>query len=432
MKKIILCLMTALLAMTFAACENREATASDAPTDELSQEIKQEESVPKEPIVSTEEKERVVSPTLKQMGIDPIKTLEVYRFWEEGNIYSHEQVDFAQQEQTALAAANAAASVLPFVEESLPVKSIELQKSYIVIDFEKTLIEQYDKYQLMELQNTIATTFFQNGLCDSICFALDGDRNILGGENFQPSPFTVAEENEEDFKKITDSIPYQGISLKYLDVSKELYQEKFGQEMDDSQLEIAKYLALLGKLNGSAASPEELDMGLLVYQAIQNTDEYYSVSTPEDEFYVSELSRITDSIQSKIGYGETEFRIADHVEKNIQYLLGDDFKPDLSKAGESKYRYFPKEGVITPPHMCGGYSVYPIVKAYQEEDGVVKADVLYLFALMNGFSPWEEQAFENDEQMRAYIEQSDDIVKVTLKRGEDGRLFFQSCEFSGK
>lgn len=41
------------------------------------------------------------SPTLAECGLQPIETLEVYRFWGDGEIYSHERIAF-EGEQTLL------------------------------------------------------------------------------------------------------------------------------------------------------------------------------------------------------------------------------------------------------------------------------------------------------------------------------------------
>lgn len=439
MKKFLICFFAISLIAVCTSCTNQK---SSRPAPQQTLEKTEQNAAESEnnlsnqtnlPTEALQQESRITSPDFGEGIATPITTLDVYRFWEDGQTYSHEKVDLSDGKQNYLAALDAAASVFSFIKEPLPVQSIILEKSNLTIDFEEKLIEQYDKHQLFELQNTVATTFFRNNLCESICFSLNGDKNILGGVNYQPSPFNLAEQNTEDLQKVINEIPYQGISDVYMKASKERYQNSFGITMDDNQLEIAKYLSFLGKLEGSASSPEELDMGRLVFHGIFNSTKYsIRDDANPDIIHLPQLQKISDALYSKMGFYETEFTIANHVEKNIQYLLGDDFQVDLSRAEDLGYHYFPEEGVITPPHSDGGYDIYPIVKDYQETDGIIKADILYLFESMNGFFAWDQPAFENDAQMKDYIEHSNNIVSVTLKRGTDGRLFFQNCRFPNK
>ena len=73
------------------------------------------------------------SPTLAECGLQPIETLEVYRFWGDGEIYSHERIAF-EGEQTLLAMIDLAASSLPFADEPLPVLGVTRERGFVTVE----------------------------------------------------------------------------------------------------------------------------------------------------------------------------------------------------------------------------------------------------------------------------------------------------------
>lgn len=426
MKKLIAISLCIILLLT-TACQGSSAnvTGKDAPQSESALKENQTLTIKEtEPI----KHKKIKSPSLEGTYNAPIETLEVYRFFEGGEIYSHSRIDFKDKEQNILSVIETAVSVLPFVKEHLPIKSIEIQKSYVTIDFDNVFIDEYSKGEIMEIQNTVGMTLFQNAICASICFSLGGDKNVLGGENFKVKPLAFAKEDPSRFAAITSAIPYEGIDYTYRTVSAESYKEWFGIELDETATEIAQLLTLVGKIDENAASPNELNMGRFLYHCVQNTKCYWTDKNYEP--YLAELIPIADSISAKLGSNENMFWIADHIQKTAKYILGDDIKIDLSKIDNfSKYKYFEEEGVITPPHMGGGYNVYPIVKSYVETENGYKADVVYLFESMGEMGPWGSEKVLTKKEIKDYVKNTADIAEIIVKREDDNRLVFVGCVF---
>ncbi len=431
MKKIITLILVSALILSLSACTEKNNTPENSVSESESQSTAQSQSE-SEPESSSEDTkplrtEKIPSPPLPEYN--DFEVLNVYRYFGDGKIYSHIPVDFKNEERNILSVIDAAASVLEFVKEPLPIKSVEQQKSYIIVDFDEEFIHMFSKYELDEIRNTIAMTLTRNNIGGSYLFTLDGDENILGGD-FTPAEFKVSKVNAEECKKLTDTVPYEVFYSGEYDAQK--YKETFGTEPDKTETEIYHLLKMVGKIEGSAASPDELDNWRMFYGLICNTKPYYtdkSYADNEYNSYVPKLMPIADSVSEKTGMREDMFWIADHVKQTAKLIYGDDFELDIKKIQDniSRYRYFPEEGVIIPPHSGGGYEVLAYVKSYTETDGNVEAEIIYLFGGMGGISPWGSEKEFSLEEIQEYVKTTDDIVKVSMKREKDGRLIFKSC-----
>ena len=422
MKKKHLCVWALALMLMVSGCAEKEHPEK---LPETQGETVQEQNLEKDPNLSQLSENEKTQKELKSLPLDaPLEKLEVYRYWAEGKVYSPKIIDFADQEQTVESVLNTAASAINYVSEKLPVNSLTLEENGLTIDLQESFLEIYSKEQLEEIQNTIAATLFRNKLCDSVCFSLDGNQEILGGKNYQPAEFSITEVNQEEMDEIVESIPYPGIVKRDSQYIHQLYQEEFGIQMDEKTQDIVEYLTLLGKLEDGQISPERV-----IYHGIQNTIHFTS---REDMVYAGveylpQLGPVAESVSVKLGCEESLFWIADHVRQSIQYVMGEDYPVDFAKTDLFGYCYFEEEGAITPPHIDGGYEIYPIVRSYEEKDGKIEAEVVYLFGSMDGIAPWGDLD-TTLEQRKDYIQNTDEVVRVTLSQQKDGRLIIENCQ----
>ena len=428
MKKLIIVTLISAFILSCTSCANRNT----APQPSSSQDISQSENIISEISNSSEislqssyqRDDNITSPNFE------IDTLEVYRYFTNGEIYSHSSVDFKNKEQNLLSVIDTAVSVLDFIKEPLPIKSIKQEKSFITVDFDESFIHTFSKYELDEIRNTVAMTLLKNQIADSFCFTLNGDKDIMGG-NFLPAELRVAEVNAAECKKLTDTVTYEVFNTGIFDA--ENYKNTFGVEPDQTETEIFHLLQGVNKIENSASSPYELDKFSMYYGLICNTKPYFtakSYAESEKESYAPQLSTISDSVSAKTGMPEDMLWIADHLKETAKLFYGDDFELDLSSWNKymGKWIYFPDENVVIPPHMGGGYDTLPFVKSYTEKNDIVNAEIIYLFGSMQGISPWDENENYSLDEIKNYIDTTDQIVNVTMKREKDGRLIFISAQ----
>ena len=361
------------------------------------------------------------SPTLAECGLQPIETLEVYRFWGDGEIYSHERIAF-EGEQTLLAMIDLAASSLPFADEPLPVLGVTRERGFVTVDLSREFIDRFSKGEIFELLNTVSMTLMQNGAAGSFRYTVEGETGLLG-DLWQVKPLAVAQEKPEEYAKICASIPYPGMAKLYFPTAGEI-TDRFGVAMDETAMEIARLLARVGKMERDAASPQELEPSRLYLSCVWNTPAFYTVSGEEN--YEPGLIPIADSVSAKLGMSESMFWIGEHIRQTARILCGDDFELDLAQGEGFKYRYFPLEGVITPPHMGGGYDTIPLVLSYEETEGGFCAEVVYLFESMGGIGPWGMERTLTEEELPGYVADKAQRAEVEVRRAKDGRLCFGS------
>ncbi len=369
----------------------------------------------------------VPSPSLAECGLSPIETLEIFRYWGDGKIYTHERAAFTGA-ATILGVVNQAAMALPYVREPLPLLGITREKAFVTVDFDRAFIDLYSKGDVYEILITVSMTLLQNGIADSVCFRLDGEIGVFG-EVFQPEPLVFAEVDSEQFAQIRAKIPYPGLSEAYLRSAEEL-NERFGVTMDETAMEIMALLARVGKIERDAASPLELEPSRLYYHCILATP-YFSIEKGKS-LYEPSLLPIADAVSAKLGMPETTFWMGEHLQQTARLLCGDTFVLDLAQGEDNKYCYFPDEGVVTPPHMGGGYNVLPLVLSYEPTDDGYRAEVVYLFESMVGIGPWGIERTLAEKELPRYVQNEAERAEVVIRRDDgDGRLCFVSYRIKG-
>lgn len=188
------------------------------------------------------------SPTLAECGLQPIETLEVYRFWGDGEIYSHERIAF-EGEQTLLGHDRPRGLPLcRLADEPLPVLGVTRERDFVTVDLSREFIDRFSKGEIFELLNTVSMTLMQNGAAGSFRYTVEGETGLLG-DLWQVKPLAVAQEKPEEYAKICASIPYPGMAKLYFPTAGEI-TDRFGVAMDETAMEIAR-LACEGREDGA-------------------------------------------------------------------------------------------------------------------------------------------------------------------------------------
>ncbi|WMJ84309.1 hypothetical protein ACS3UN_07850 [Oscillospiraceae bacterium LTW-04] len=350
-------------------------------------------------------------------------TITIYRYFSEGRIYEAKETDYSDEENLVAVISHITEELN--VAEPLPILSITQQKSFVIVDLNETFIERFNKTEIEILLTTLVMTLRQNVVSIwDVQFQLDGEIGAFG-ETFEPAPLAFAPGDPAEFAAICAGIPYEGIQprLPYIsDTMSELIKP-----IDATAEEIAEFLSVLGKIEKDATSPAELDPSDLFYSCIQATAYYWSRPYEgQPERYRKELARIADSVTAKSGMYEDMFWIVDHVRQTAKLLCGDDYELQLDGDHYSKWRYFELEGVITPPHMGGGYDVLPIVLDYEETADGYRVEAAYIYAGEGGYFFWGQGDTVIPENRLVDEAPRREII---LKRADDGGFRFVSHRF---
>lgn len=352
-------------------------------------------------------------------------TIRLYRYFHEGEVY--ETTDTAYLgEKNFLAIINHITAALD-IQNPLPILSITQQKGFVSINLDGSFIEDFSKGDIVTLLNSLTMTLFQNSTTmDSVQFQLNGEVGVFG-ETFNPAPLVFAPGDPAQFAAICASIPYERLQLSLPYYTGEI--AKFAEPTDATAKEIALFLSSLGKIEKDAASSAELDQSDLFYSCIQATARYYSAPTnyfDGAENYRKELAPIADSVSAKLGMSEDMFWIADHVREMARLLCGDDFTLQLTEKICAPWEYFETEGVITPPHMGGGYSALPIVLSYEATANGYRVEAAYIYVGEGGYFIWGQGDTVIPENQLLDKAPRREII---LKRADDGGLRFVSHRF---
>lgn len=353
------------------------------------------------------------------------KTITLYRFFSEGQIYEVEETAYSD-EKNLLSVINHIIKALD-ITEPLPILGMTQQKSFVVIDFDESLLNKYDKHELDVLLTTLVMTLRQNVVSVwDVQFKLNGETGVFG-ETFEPVPLAFAPGDPSEFAAICASIPYEGLQIETPYLSDEM--TNIGEPADETAKEIVAFLTTLGKIEKDAASPADLDRNDLFYSCINATAYYWSRPyESEPERYRKELAPIADSVSAKVGMPEDMFWIVDHVRQTAKLLCGDDFTLQLTQKNCDPWSYFEQEGVITPPHMGGGYAVLPIVLDYKTTADGYRVEAVYIYDSIDGFSLWGGDNIP-EAQLADFVQHKAPRREIILKRADDGKLRFVSHRF---
>lgn len=346
------------------------------------------------------------------------QTVRIYRFFGDGKLYETEETAYPGEENL-LAVINHIAAERN-IPEPLPILSITQQKGFVVVDFEQSLLDQFDKGTLYELLTTLVMTLRQNVLSvETVQFQLGGEVGVFG-ETYEPAPLAFAPGDPAEFAAILAAIPYEGIQQREVEFPI--------APIDETAKEISLFLLTLGKIEQDAATPAELDQNDLRLSCIWATAYYWSTPNEwEPERYRRELAPIADSVSAKLDMTEDMFWIADHVRQTARLLCGDDFL--LPLADYSHWRYFEQEGVITPPHMGGGYGVLPFVLDYEATADAYRVEAVYIYEGMGGYFLWGDEKNIPENQLSDFVQNEAPRREIVLKRAADGSLRFVSHRF---
>ncbi len=347
-------------------------------------------------------------------------TVNVYRFWGEGKIY--------EAKETAYLGAGNLLGVIDHITaaleiaQPLPILGITQQKGFVVVNFDESLLDQFDKGTLYELLTTLVMTLQQNVLSvETVQFQLGGAVGVFG-EIFDPSPLAFAPGDPAAFAAILAAIPYEGIQPRVVSMPIE--------PIDETAEEISLFLSTLGKIEKDAATPAELDPEELCLSCIRATEYYWSMpSESEPERYRKELMPIADAVSAKLGMREEMFWVVDHVRQTAKRLCGDDFTLPLTEANCAPWKYFEQEGVITPPHMGGGYNVLPFVLDYNATAEGYRVEAVYIYEGMGGYFVWGNENAIPKNQLAEFVYNQAPRREIILKRANDGGLRFVSHRF---
>lgn len=390
-----------LAAMLLFGCTSRQISGSVAP-----------EASP------SESQAPAIASPLAELVIPGI--VNVYRFFGDGQIYETEEIAYSGEENL-LAVINHIIEALG-IAEPLPILSITQQKGFVVIDFNESLLDRFSKGALYDMLTTLVMTLRQNVVTvETVQFQLNGEVGVFG-EIFDPEPLVFAPGDPAEFAAICAGIPYEGMQPGVSELPIE--------PIDETAREISLFLSTLGKIEKDAASPAELELGDLRLSCILATNYYWSRPYEgEPERYRRELAPIADSVSAKLGMTEDMFWIADHVRQTAKLLCGDDFLLPLGDDSYSKWRYFKQEGVITPPHMGGGYAVLPFVMNYEATADGYRVEAVYIYEGMGGYFVWSDENGIPEDRLTDFVHNKAPRREVILKRAADGGLRFVSHRF---
>lgn len=396
MKKL-LCILTLICLLT--ACSKTEVIEQSSSLDDTLS----SSDVVSEPA----EESSTPSPTAELVDKDYVT---VYKFYEESKMY--------EPFKMPATSVTTVYDVIKLIEEklvvTLPINKIELQKSYLTIDFSENILLNFNKSSLNVILNTTATTFFENIDISSIGFLVDGEFGALGGETFTPERLKLIEETTENFAEIRAKIPYEGV------VSKK--PERYFQNPSDDEKKMIDYLYTLDDFTSDFDDINEYsDYKMLLMSIIQATN-YYADSdsyTEERNIYADEIKPILASVSAKIMF-EDSCWIKEHIEQTAKILLGDDFVVKHQDA--HGFLYFEAEGVYTPPHRGGNVNATPVIYKCEDLGDTVKLEVGYILYSSMGIYDVDadngELISEND--VEEYVKNNLKHREIVLKKTTDG------------
>lgn len=215
---------------------------------------------------------------------------------------------------------------------------------------------------------------------------------------------------------------------------------------DETAARITEYLSRLGRLEEEITTLADLEPGAIAVAMIWATeivsvDELYDYETA---IYAPQLLPLTHSIQ-KVEHGyppvgesylaEPDFWLREHLDATTTLFLGKDYADSLdweTVLEGWKYRYFPHEGIVTPPHIGGGYSPLPQVLSYEKTENGYIATVVMLYDGMGGLFDWsadpEKEFPQGGQALRDWIATAP-RREITLSERADGSLQLVSQHF---
>lgn len=369
--------------------------------------------------ISDEPKNQTLAIASPPAELKTPQKIRIYRFLDDKQVYETEETAFSDKGMLLSVIDHITGAM--GLTEPLPILSVTQQKGFVVINFEKGILERFGQNELRTILTTLVMTLQQNVLSvETVQFQLDGEIGAFG-ETYEPARLAFVPGDSTEFAEILATIPYEGIKWQ---------DNKFLIEpIDETAKEITEFLSVLGQIEKDADSPAELDAEHLFMSCVWATP--YYVSAPYDYaelYYRPQLAPIADSVSAKLQMPEDMFWIADHIQQTAKQLCGEEFTLPLSQESCTPWQYFPQEGVITPPHMGGGYEVLPTVLNYEATAEGYRIEAVYIYESVNGFALWGGEALP-EAQLEDFIQNKAPRREIILHRTENGGLRFVSHHF---
>lgn len=214
-----------------------------------------------------------------------------------------------------------------------------------------------------------------------------------------PSPFPT----EEEYAALRQSVLYTEPSgWSQYEYS---FQEQF--PVDETGWEIARVLQYVSIPLPQTFTDGEYDAEYKLYRARENTE---SMNTYGENMY-PQLDVFETTVR------DTQFYLKEHVEETARILFGPDTV--LEHQSSLSFRWYPKEGVYTPPHRgVGGYTDVALLD-YVDHGDHYEATAVYLDYLFHivAYADENGQAIP-DEELAETIADRLTKYRITLGKGE--------------
>lgn len=398
MKKL-LCILAVICLLS--ACSKTEAIEQSSSLDETSSSS--------DVIFAPAEENSIPSPTAELVDKDYVT---VYKFYEESKMY--------EPFKMPATSVTTVYDVIKLIEEklvvTLPINKIELDKSYLTIDFSENILLNFNKSSINVMFNTIATTFFENVDISSIGFSVDGEFGAFGGETFTPERLKLIEETTENFAEIRAKIPYEGV------ISKK--PERYFLNPTDEEKKMIDYLYALDDFTSDFDDINEYSgYKMLLMQIITATPYHAEISSgyaEERTVYGEELKPIFASVSNKLSMNEDMCWIKEHIEQTAKILLGEDFV--IKHQDAHGFLYFESEGVYTPPHRGGNVNATPVIYKCEDLGDTVKLEVGYILYSSMGIYDVDADTGEliSENDVEDYVKNNLKHREIVLKKTKDG------------
>ena len=370
----------------------------------------------------------------------PDGTLLLYRYLPESELYEAAKFLTMPESPTLWDVFLAVADEVLDADELPKVNSISIQKNYITCDLSADWLDRFYKAELNEFCNSLVMTMQQNGLCENMGFLIDGEVGLLGGGVWETPALKLLNSGDpKEFDAIRASIPYTGIDEPDSILCSDWYgplERPEALQNDETADEILRVLTLTGDLKEDFDTPAGRNGNDTILYLIWATN--CITTNPNDENYDAQTAQtllpLAAAVSERLGAPEDWFWLREHIEETARILYGDGFVAEHQQPS-LPYKWFETEGVYTPPHMGGGWSITPYLYSYTENDGVITAEVAYLCESYGGTYDAAYYRDENAKQLASLEEVMDCLANtaqrrtVTLRRENDGRLTLQSHHF---
>lgn len=220
-----------------------------------------------------------------------------------------------------------------------------------------------------------------------------------------PSPFPT----EEEYTALRQSVPY----TEPYGWSQYEYPFQAQFPVDETGEKIARVLKYAGiplkdRVEESDSAKEiEFNNEHKLQSALMNTE----IITVYDDHSYQRLETIT------VPVNDTQFYLKEHIEETAKLLFGPD--TILTHRSYIKFRWHPKEGVYTPPHMGYGGFTDAVLLDYKDHGDYYEATAVYPDYLYYA----EAYADENgeaisDERLAEVLTNQLPKYQITLGKGE--------------